>query len=629
MVLTNIVLNKSESLHQLNNKLYDYIVTKIDFPDTKDKKTHTILVDIDEKSLKEFGQWPWPRVVMANLLQEISADHPGAIGLDIIFPEKDRTSPKNIASFYRDYFHLEKSIVSLPSALLDNDLIFAKVLKDTKSLVGINLSSYPLNYDECKIPPFSVIQTTSLTLPSYSFALCNTNILQKSAPYIGSINTNTEGDGIVRRMPLLFKYKEQVIPSFSLSLLSIVDPGMTITANKFTILDRTIITNNDSSFFLHFYPDSWYKKVSAVDLLKGRVDSSILQGKIVIIGSSAVGLHDHLIRTNGVKTIGSKIHMTMIDNLINNEIIIEPLKYQYINIAIATLLGLLLLYLLIKNQNILMVILILGSLILYTFATHFMLLDGVYISSAYFYLPFLLSFIFISISFMIIDSYHKRLYGEELDRSHVALLDSMVHVAEVHDIETGAHIMRTKKYIKLLSEHIFGQKKHPYYGQLSKLSIEMMYRTAPLHDIGKVGIPDSILKKPGKLTFLEYEVMKSHPDIGRHIIKNAMNSYEENEFFIMAINIAYTHHEKWDGTGYPQGLKEEEIPLEGRLMALADVYDALVNKRVYKKAFSYEETYTIIEEGRGVQFDPLLVDAFFEIKEKMRETSEYYTDEHI
>jgi adenylate cyclase len=157
----------------------------------------------------------------------------------------------------------------------------------------------------------------------------------------------------------------------------------------------------------------------------------------------------------------------------------------------------------------------------------------------------------------------------------------------------------------------------------------MMYRTAPLHDIGKVGIPDTILKKPEKLTLLEYEVMKSHPDIGRHIINNAMKSYEENEFFTMAINMTYTHHEKWDGSGYPQGLKAEEIPLEGRLMALADVYDALVNKRVYKEAFSYEESYKIIKEGRGTHFDPLLVDIFFEIKEKMRETSEYYTDEYI
>ncbi len=203
----------------------------------------------------------------------------------------------------------------------------------------------------------------------------------------------------------------------------------------------------------------------------------------------------------------------------------------------------------------------------------------------------------------------------------------MVHVAEVHDIETGAHILRTKKYIRLLAQYIYKQVNHPYHSRLSPLIIEMLYRTAPLHDIGKVGIPDSVLKKPGKLTFTEYEVMKTHPDLGRHIINNAMKSYEQNEFFTMAINIAYTHHEKWDGSGYPEGIEGEEIPIEGRFMAIADVYDALVNRRVYKEEFSYAKTYKIMKEGRGTHFDPLLLDAFFEIKEQFREIAERYTDE--
>jgi response regulator RpfG family c-di-GMP phosphodiesterase len=147
-----------------------------------------------------------------------------------------------------------------------------------------------------------------------------------------------------------------------------------------------------------------------------------------------------------------------------------------------------------------------------------------------------------------------------------------------------------------------------------------------MHDIGKVGIADSILKKEGKLTPLEYEVMKTHPDLGKHIINNAISSYHLNDFFLMARNIAYYHHEKWDGSGYPEGLKGEEIPLEARFMALADVYDALVSKRVYKEAFSYERSVKIIFEGRTKHFDPILVDAFMEIKDEFQKIADTYSD---
>jgi adenylate cyclase len=200
----------------------------------------------------------------------------------------------------------------------------------------------------------------------------------------------------------------------------------------------------------------------------------------------------------------------------------------------------------------------------------------------------------------------------------------MVHVAEVHDFETGAHIIRTKKYIQLLGEHLY--VKGIYRDKLSPEKIRMMSYTAPLHDIGKVGIPDAILKKEGHLSALEYEVMKSHAESGGHIINNAIAGYRLNDFFTMAKNIAHYHHEKWDGSGYPEGLKGDAIPIESRCMALADVYDALVSKRVYKEAFAFDRSEHIILEGRGTHFDPVLVDAFMEIKDKFQEIAETYRD---
>ncbi|WP_457744907.1 CHASE2 domain-containing protein [Sulfurimonas sp.] len=625
--MNHILLSKSNFIKELDYKTYDVIATFFAKDKKVKKSSYSIMIDIDEKSLKTLGQWPWPRIMMADLVGKIEQYHPAAIGLDIIFPEKDRTSPSEINSFYKNYFNIDKNVITVPKVLRDNDAIFANVLKKSNSVLGIYLSNTTHDTPECNITTNINIKDMTFNLKEYKYMLCNTAVLQENARYFGFINNNRDSDGILRRMPLLKEYNNFLIPSFSLTLISQLDPNIELKHKKFKIFDYEIEPDKDSSFLLSFYPHKWYKKISAIDILNGKVDASLLRGKIVLIGSSSLGLHDNLVRTNGVRTTGTKIHMTMLENLLTDTIVIQPSIYKNINIIISVLLTLLLLYLLIINKNLYMVMIIVTVVPLYMYLTWHMYRSGVYISTGYFYLPFVINFMLMSIAFILIENYKKRLFVEELDRSHVALLDSMVHVAEVHDIETGAHILRTKKYIKLLAQHIYTQSHHKYKKKLSPLIIEMMYRTAPLHDIGKVGIPDSILKKPGKLTFLEYEVMKTHPDLGRHIINNAMDSYEENEFFTMAKNIAYTHHEKWDGSGYPEGLKAEEIPLEGRMMALADVYDALVNKRVYKEAFSYEKVYTIIKEGKGTHFDPLLVEAFFEIKDEFKMISERYSDE--
>ena len=158
-------------------------------------------------------------------------------------------------------------------------------------------------------------------------------------------------------------------------------------------------------------------------------------------------------------------------------------------------------------------------------------------------------------------------------------------------------------------------KEHPrFQAKLSDSMIDLLYKSAPLHDAGKVGIPDAILLKPGKLTDEEYSIMKQHPCIGSTALRSAQSILGENSFLSVACEIMETHHEKWDGSGYPNGLKAEEIPVSGRLMALADVYDALISERVYKAAFTHEEAKAIIVDGKGKHFDPDVVDAFLEIE---------------
>ncbi len=189
---------------------------------------------------------------------------------------------------------------------------------------------------------------------------------------------------------------------------------------------------------------------------------------------------------------------------------------------------------------------------------------------------------------------------------------AMASLAETRDNETGNHIRRTQNYVKALAEEL---RTHPRFSAyLTEHNITMLFKSAPLHDIGKVGIPDCILLKPGRLTADEFAIMKTHTTLGRDAIAHAERSLGTDvEFLRIAKEIALSHQEKWDGSGYPQGLRAEDIPVSARLMALADVYDALISRRVYKDPMPHAKAVEIIEQGRGSHFDPDIVDAFLNI----------------
>lgn len=202
----------------------------------------------------------------------------------------------------------------------------------------------------------------------------------------------------------------------------------------------------------------------------------------------------------------------------------------------------------------------------------------------------------------------------EIMRTRDVTIRSMALLAETRDNETGGHIRRTQSYVGILAEYL--EDKSMFPGILDKDSVELIYKSAPLHDIGKVGVPDNILLKPGRLTDEEFDQMKKHTIYGKNALLAAEKDLGSNSFLRFAREIAWTHHEKWDGTGYPENLKGSEIPLCGRIMCLADVYDALISKRVYKPPFSHEKAVSIIIENRGTQFDPDIVDAFLKLEDK-------------
>ena len=209
-----------------------------------------------------------------------------------------------------------------------------------------------------------------------------------------------------------------------------------------------------------------------------------------------------------------------------------------------------------------------------------------------------------------------------------ALVLSMASLAETRDNETGNHLRRTQHYVKRLAEQL---RSHPRYAaELDDRCIDLLFKSAPLHDIGKVGIPDSILLKPGPLDHDEFQRMKTHTTLGFEAIEHAEQALgRQVPFLRFAKEIALSHQEKWDGSGYPQGLCGELIPLSARLMALADVYDALISRRVYKPAFTHQDSVQIIQKSCGTHFDPDVVAAFDAVQEDFRRIAAQYADEEL
>ena len=203
----------------------------------------------------------------------------------------------------------------------------------------------------------------------------------------------------------------------------------------------------------------------------------------------------------------------------------------------------------------------------------------------------------------------------EILKTREALMNSMVILAQFRDRETGDHLLRTKNYVKLLLEH------YPYNHAFSQHGINMIAHASMLHDIGKVAIPDTVLLKKGRLSKEEFDIMETHTLLGSQAIKRTLAYLEHDAALMFAKEIAEFHHERWDGTGYPHRLSRDQIPLNARLMSLADVYDALRSERPYKHAFTHEESVRIIRSESGTHFDPLLVNLFLHLESRFQEIS--------
>ena len=214
--------------------------------------------------------------------------------------------------------------------------------------------------------------------------------------------------------------------------------------------------------------------------------------------------------------------------------------------------------------------------------------------------------------------------SKSITEMQMATIFSLAKLAQSRDDDTGKHLERVQKYCHSLASEL--SKLPQYENIVTKDYIKNIVFASSLHDIGKVSIPDAILLKPGKLTTEEFSEMKKHTTYGAETLEEVYERFGSNEFIKMGIDIAKYHHERWDGKGYPEGLSGENIPLCARIMAIADVYDALSSRRTYKEAFPHKKCVEIIVEGRGTQFDPSMVDAFLNVQDEFALTSQLYSD---
>ncbi|GAA5073390.1 HD domain-containing phosphohydrolase [Lysobacter panacisoli] len=215
---------------------------------------------------------------------------------------------------------------------------------------------------------------------------------------------------------------------------------------------------------------------------------------------------------------------------------------------------------------------------------------------------------------------------QDMVRAQDVAILALTSLADTRDDETGSHSRRTQHFMRALAQQL---KMHPrFVRHLDDATVELLVRSAPLHDIGKIGIPDQILRKPGRLTAEEYEVMKAHPAKGRDALQRAEDELGiDVPFLRIAKELAYGHHERWNGSGYPQGTSGDEIPVSARLMAIADVYDALTSRRAYKAGMPHEQAAAFIHERSGIDFDPDVVDAFVALGDKFEAITQHFAGE--
>jgi HD-GYP domain-containing protein (c-di-GMP phosphodiesterase class II) len=638
MISVLLLLFPSTFIQQTELRLYDVMLAMHGTP-----KHHAspVIVGIDEESLEAYGQWPWPRYRLAQLVKRLRGLDAGVIVLDFLMPEPDRTSPDVIVAERRRDMGQSVSPTSSSAVKDINSKRLADALIGAKAIIGYYVDfSGTITAGREKPPalPQGLVVTGSkgsdAEWPVPTGFIRTIPLLSAAAGAEGFTNAQNDVDGVLRRAPLLIKLNETYYPSLALGAVLLGSSQrslfLTNTSGETKILwgASAIPLDRQGNLLLDFRAKSRpFDYISAGAILSRGLHTESLRGRIVLVGVLAKGLGDLHLVPSGRMLSGLEIHATIVDNILSDAFISRPGWSRGAELCAVILLGFLSTWLISRPGFFLTFITCIAGIVgCYWGGKELLISRGLFISPL---LPMMTSVMITTVLSLLkygIEAHKVQQRTRDLIEAQDAIILSMSALTEARDKETGGHILRTQKYVQTLARQLVISSHN---GELDDIGVELLAKSAPLHDIGKVGIPDAILLKRDHLSSEEFSIMKSHTLIGADALAKTVSGtgHPENlDFLHYAGQMIESHHERWDGSGYPHGLSGADIPLAGRLMALADVYDALTSSRVYKRAFSHQEAKQYILNESGRMFDPEVVDAFMAREEEFIHIAKEFAD---
>jgi CHASE2 domain-containing sensor protein len=617
-VIAVLSLYRPSFLANLEYGAYDVVVRA---ERTRPPGGGVAIVDVDERSLSALGQWPWRRDLIGGLIARIRDLGASAIALDVIFAESDRYAGTGVTP----------------------DETLAGLLKAARPAGGVILG-YALTFDPSSPPVACVQHPLGVAIvrrgderepagdPFFraTGAICSLPALTQAAGASGFLNATPDPDGSLRRVPLVMALGDRVYPG--LALASVIAVTKTrdvslrvINVNTATLLldGRSVPLDGKSNLLLRYRgPKRTFPYVSAADVLSGQAPAGTFKDKIVFLGTTALGTREVVSTPIDTQFAGVEVQATVADNLLQQDFVRRPEYGVMVETQIVVALGIVA-ALLIGQYGLTWGGLGVAACLATVWggAIWLMSAGGIYLSPLFPTLGLISSFAGMAVARFTLERRRADQAGQDKVISQRLMVQSLLSLTEVRDIETGRHSRRTQEYARILAEQLARDPR--FHAYLTPERIALLSSLAPLHDIGKVGVPDRLLNKTGALTAEETVEMRKHPAHGRDVIVHAERDVGTSDDVILAMakDIVYTHHEKWDGTGYPEGLRGAAIPIAGRLMALVDVYDAVTTRRAYREPMSHEDAVAFIVSGRGTHFDPSVVDAFIEISRVLKGVS--------
>jgi CHASE2 domain-containing sensor protein len=605
MVTAVLAVYRPGFFPRLDDTVYDTVMRS---GRTQPPGTHVVIVDIDERSLSAIGQWPWRRDVVGRLIARLRELGASTIAMDIIFAEPDR-------------FDSAEAMHETP------DDVLARILRDGRVVLGYALTFDPVQHERtaCVLHPIGLAvvhpsqETGSAPYFHATGAVCSLPALARAAGASGFLNAAPDPDGILRRVPVVAELDGRMYPSLAVAAVSAFTGARDLTlrvsnvnAAVLAIDQRTVPLDGRSNLLARYRGKrGTFPHLSAADVLSGKVPPEVLRGKIVFVGTTALGTREVVATPLDTLFAGVEVQATITDNLLEQSFISRSPLGSIIESQIVILLGVVVCALVVTTGLLAGVVGgMAGVAVLWFGAAWLLSVHGQFVSPLFPTLGVLLALAFMTFAKFTVERRRAETAGRERTAAQGLMVQTLLSLTETRDAETGRHSRRTQQYARVLAEELSANPAYRDY--LTPERIDLLSSLAPLHDIGKVGVPDHILNKPGALTPEEQVEMRRHPTLGRDVLLKAEQEVgvHDDVTLAMAKDIVYTHHERWDGTGYPQGLRGTEIPVAGRVMAIVDVYDAASARTLYRRTMSHDDTVKFIVGGKGTHFDPAVVDAF-------------------